>query len=305
MRKISFVAIMVSIMMASGCSNRESCTVSTEAQKFKEFYEHSCRDIVTANIVAGPKTRVDSPDQSEGDTIVVDVFFPEDTPNEVKRLCELATTAQDLSALHRLTAAEYSIEDELDTTQITEDNYRIFISESKVKEALSPSVIEAKAYLMGKGMTEDEIQDMLAENDADETELVGFSLLLMNCEYENAEIARVQKKKAGFHWYDLIATPCIAKEEPFLDAAADCAFDALGGAIVHEIFLHGVAAITKSFIKSAFKKYVLKTLGVVGAVITIADFGFCMYEKGYTCVYAARTPIDDAYDSLEKGGLIK
>lgn len=226
--------------------------------------------------------------KNDNDVITIYVDYPEDTSKPIKELCEFVSTAQDMIALHRLTAAEFS-------TDNTGTEYKIQISEDEAKQSLSPLVEQSRQYLYSKGMSENEIQNMLTENNADETQLVPFVLLLINQECREMELAKNERQKAPNNFLQLFVIPCRASN---LNAVFDCGMEALG---VDFLFAAGTS-ITKTWsvaiIKKAFKSIAQKALGPVGAAIAVGSFGWCLYQKGYTCSYAINSPVEEEFNKL-------
>lgn len=66
----------------------------------------------------------------------------------------------------------------------------LLISDIETKQALNPLISSSKQYLYEKGFTEDEIQDMLQENDADESEIVPFVTALIKEEYAQQKFSQ-------------------------------------------------------------------------------------------------------------------
>lgn len=290
MKKLSLLTavFIISFIGLNSCNNKtlddSQLHVSSEANNFLNFYSKNYEEITTPPIKPAAKTR----SKNDNDIVTIYVDFPEDTSEPIKELCEFVSTAQDFIALHRLTAAEFSTDD-------TGSEYKIEMSEDEAKQSLSPLVEQSKQYLYSKGMSENEIQDMLTENNVDETQLVPFVLLLINQECREMELAKINQQKAGFNFLQLFVTPCKAAD---LSAVFDCGMEALG---VDFLFAAGTSVAktwSTAVIKKVFKSVAQKALGPVGAVIAIGSFGWCLHNRGYTCTYSVSTHVEEEFNKL-------
>lgn len=139
----------------------------------------------------------------------------------------------------------------------------IYVSESKCSEALEPLVQESKNYLYAKGFTELEIQQMLAEKGADESELLPFVIAVAEEEeyFANNLANQSSTRAVQIDWAKVGA----------------CSFYALGGAFITELRKTGATVLTKAVLKQAFKATATRLSGVVGAAIFIYDFSKCYW----------------------------
>ena len=98
-----------------------------------------------------------------------DIFL--DVPEEctLSNIDEIVTT-RDFVDLIKTTGATISLNDDGNST------YTLSMSNEAALKSLEPLVASSKQYLLGKGMTDDDIQEMLNENETDETALVPLVL---------------------------------------------------------------------------------------------------------------------------------
>ena len=136
-------------------------------------------------------------------------------------------------------------------TSITIDS--IYVDVEAAEKALDPMVKQSKQWLYSKGMSENEIQTMLAEEGATESELVPFVMGCMEAE-------------------GTVATRAIS-----LEKAKHCALMALGFDFVSYLGNSGITTWGKAALKKAFKSVAKKALGPAGAAIALIEFGICMY----------------------------
>lgn len=262
---------------------KESTQVTPEAENFLSFYEKNYQSITTESLKQSGKTR-SAVTQKNDDCITLYVNYPEDTSDPIKNLSFLVSSAQDISALHRLTAAEFT------TTNTNNSVYTIQLSKEEVKKTLDPMVEKSKEYLIAKGFTSEEIQQMLLENKADESDLVTLVLLMTNEECKQKQDAEIAKEQSNYNFF---ATPCRAN---VYSAAFDCGIEAVGLDIFSGLTQSAAKTWSKAIIKRVFKDVAEKALGPVGVVIAVADFGWCMHKRGYLCIYSIKTPIEKKYE---------
>ena len=198
-------------------------------------------------------------------TVYVD--FPEDTPlldiNKVQRI----KNVDDMMLLSHQTAAEFSFE----KSDLTRDS--IYISENEVKIALNPMVKESKEYLYGKGFTDYDIDEMLRENNADETALVTFVLALI--EREQTESASLAKNTVIYPL--LFATSAQAVSVNW-SKAGNCALSALGFDIFTSLGHSQLKTWGVRAMKKAFTAVAKRMVGPIGALIFVGEFSICYFN---------------------------
>lgn len=147
----------------------------------------------------------------------------------------------------------------------------ISFSNNEAKETLSPLVRKSKEYLYTKGFTDVDIQEMLDENNVDETSLVPFVLACIEVERINAMTATVHQTIPLSSFF---ATNVYAHRFNW-KKASNCALEALG--------VNALAAFSQSNLKTwgvvamkkAFKTIATKVVGPIGALITVGYFSYC------------------------------
>lgn len=163
--------------------------------------------------------------------------------------------------------AEYSSEDD------GMHDGEILLSESEVKSSLAHLVQSSKRYLYSKGMSEEEIQEMLGEENADETVLVPFVMSL--CDLEKQEYT-FELSRSESNTFNLFATTAYAANNDWAKVGS-CAMQALGLDVITE-FAYAGKVLTKAAIKSIFKTAAKRILGPIGVAIALVEFGVCMWE---------------------------
>lgn len=129
----------------------------------------------------------------------------------------------------------------------------VFVDIKKVENALDPMVKQSKQWLYSRGMSETDIQVMLAEKGATESELVPFVLGCM--EAENLQLTR------NVDW----------------DKVGKCALIAIGLDFTAFLSNSGIKTWSKAALMRTFKSVALKAVGPAGVAIAVIQFGICMY----------------------------
>lgn len=139
----------------------------------------------------------------------------------------------------------------------------LVLSERKCWEAISPTILDSKKYLYGKGFTEDEIQAMLKENNTDESSLVPFVLSLAEEEeqQQNSLVENVESLTRGVDW----------------KLAGKCAVHALGFDALAGLAQSSAKTWSKAALKRVFKTVASKMLGPIGAAVALIDFSLCYW----------------------------
>lgn len=147
----------------------------------------------------------------------------------------------------------------------TNSNYNLNISISEVNAALTPLVQESKEFLYARGLTESDIQQMIAEENALETDLIPLVTTIIQDE---------NNMFASRNYLDMF----MINSAQALDWAqvGHCALHALGMDVIFSIGSSGLNTWSVWRIKAAFKKVAQRFLGPVGVAIAVADFGFCL-----------------------------
>jgi hypothetical protein len=101
------------------------------------------------------------------DFYTVDIDFPLDTDSTYLNQVNQIKTLDDLVKLCDKTAAEIVV-----ATDSTQSDYTVTISKVEVEARLKPLINKCKRFLKDRDFTDDEIQEMLTENDAEECDLI-------------------------------------------------------------------------------------------------------------------------------------
>lgn len=304
MKNYLFVAgILLSIpMLFFSCSNEEHAS--------SDVMESHVSTIVKLANEAGEKKMVvqDAAKESRVNalgTTTISVVFPGGGTKGEMQAVEAVQTPKDLILLYDRTAADFyypEAEVKGDTT--------ITFSDKDAIEALAPLVAESRNILHGYGFTDAEIQEMLDENEVDETQLVMLMMAIANNEIECSMPESLQmmamKQDSHFHiindaltFFEMglssaFALPLCAQQmrtntnggmvsantNQEFQIIVGCAVKALLDDITYMSAASGLKTYSKALIKKAFKVIAKKVLGPVGVVIAAADFGWCLYENG-------------------------
>lgn len=177
--------------------------------------------------------------------IFIDLSFIDDPVNQ-----DEIKTAGDIINLAITTGAPMSLENDGSYSDT------LFLSNQECKDALSELIICSKKYLYDNGFSETDIQEMLSENNADESALVPLVTLLAEEEQndivnENSSITRSWAK------------------------AGHCAMHALGADVIFSLGKSGATVWSKAVIKKTFKFVATKACGIAGAALFVVDFSLC------------------------------
>ena len=166
------------------------------------------------------------------------------------------TTPGELMELVRRTGANISLVDD------GNNNYSILLSDDECVEALVPLVDKSKRYLFSQGLNEFELENILSENNIDETSLVPFAFTL--AELEEMQNTYGEKQADGTIKVDW-------------DKVKLCASSVIGLDILEELATTGTTKLSKTVLKKVFKKVATKICGPVGALIAVAEFSLCYW----------------------------
>ncbi|MBQ9230033.1 MAG: hypothetical protein IJ190_02520 [Prevotella sp.] len=201
------------------------------------------------------------------DRIDIAVNFPPNTQQSyIDRLSEIETI-EDMARLSHECAADYELAGE------GTEGYVVAISQEALYGSLEEMIAQSKEYLKSKGMTDDDIQEMLDENDADESSLVVFAwgLSIVECEETNAE-----SENSGLTSF----IPCTRVKASGLSPTArqviGCAVSAIGLDIINYFQQSATKKWTAAIIKRMFKAYLPKVMGPAGTALIIVEFTRCM-----------------------------
>lgn len=217
-------------------------------------------------------------DKLADDLTDVYINFPDSTDKKYIEEAKLIKTIEDLLKLQHKTAAEFSLKDS------SLFSCKIQISKKAADEAIKPLIAPSKKFLYNRGFSENEVKDMLKENNATESDLVLLTLVVNEMEMKNQQVAKTASVNT-FNILDLFVTPAYANNDLYekcttlLKDSYDCAKDVLGLTDVQAFLIAG--NMTKKSIRQLFKKIATRSASKFAAIIAVAEFGKCLYDKGY------------------------
>lgn len=181
-------------------------------------------------------------------------------------------TQGNIITLVDFTSVNLNTKDENNT--IDEEDHCYAFSTVEVEEAMEPSLNDAKAYLYSKGLTDGDIEELLAADEEGpaihESALVpAVMALIAEEEHQNSLASSV-----NFTSLFIFETHASSYQENDL---YDCVMRTLGVTALTEAFNKGLSSSAgKKALKKAVRKIATKTLGWVGAAWAAYEFGDCM-----------------------------
>jgi hypothetical protein len=142
------------------------------------------------------------------------------------------------------------------------------ISVSQAQQALEPTLIQAKNYLYAKGLTDSDIQFLLAADEEgpamQESALIPIVMQLIAVE-QNQNVA------SNVNYLSFFGSSAHASQ------IGECAGDALGFSAIAGLAAGSLeTSAGKAILKKAIRKIASRALGWVGAAIFTYEFGDCM-----------------------------
>ena len=269
-----FFAIM-SICMISCQSENDELLVKNE--KTRNFLMNIVRHgqkyatepiVITRAITSNASRKVNEKDCLDDESsYIIGIDFPAETEDFLKKYFDNAQTIEDLIELRRLTNAVYTYgEDVQDPESIIE------VSREEVLNIMDPMIEMSKKFLIEeKDFSEDEIQEMLEENDADESQLVPLVMLICEDEVKLADLPEIDDN----HNNNLLPTPRYAPKSTG-NHVLDCAIKAIGADVLVSAAQSGLKTWSKELIKKSFKVIAKRALGPIGAAIALVEFALCL-----------------------------
>jgi hypothetical protein len=200
---------------------------------------------------------------TENNIITAYLQFPVE-PSPSPTLIQEVNTIQQLSEIIHSNNAILQYE-----SSVTNIMYPIDIPLDGVTSQLQPLIYESKQYLYSKGLTEQDIQQMIMEDSAQEVDLIPFVMGLT--QIENVPIASI-------NYSHILFNKSFARSISWHDVGS-CAINGIIGDLG---LVMGSSAVTTSWsvlaIKSAFKTVAKRALGPVGVAIAVAEFGLCLSQ---------------------------
>lgn len=148
-------------------------------------------------------------------------------------------------------------------------NHGFNIPETEVVNSLNPLLSEARVYLNSKGFTNSELDQMIIDSGAVETDLIPFAMVLASHESPVAA--------TGFNFSQLLAQPVMAFDVTWKDYVR-CGVVAIGADFVFSAGTSTNTVWSKAAMKKAFGAVAKRMLGPIGVAIAVVSFGVCITE---------------------------
>ncbi len=257
-------------------------------QFFEEFNSSVPSMLSDNQIIKGNKTRSHNNWGHGGRTpkdsiIIIDAEIPVGMPdidwsniNTCLDLLELVNTYNASLNIHVPEDYEVDEGDGNTTTNTAYSTYTFGMSNSDALSSLSVLILQSRAYLRTKNMTDADIDAMISENNVDEGALVELAFSMAEqekYEYDNRESFFAQLNMSDF--FCLKANAAIDWRN-----VGNCALQVLGAHALYDLYSIPVARWTMSLVKQAFTVIAQKYIGAVGAVISVIEFSVCVLKKG-------------------------
>ncbi|MDR0438192.1 MAG: hypothetical protein LBH22_07830 [Bacteroidales bacterium] len=234
MRKIYLVAIAIitaTLLMFQSCNKSENFQ---GIAKSKDNF-HSVLRANMNNVGSVPTGNNSKNPSGEFQTIYLD--FPEMTP-EIQAKIDQVNSIRSISDL---IVSEGAILEFTNFGKNTKVQFDIPVREAE--KSLDPMIVEAKKYLYSKGFSEQELQTMIATEEATEYDLIPLVIFLQETEFSQ-------------------------NENPFFPCAA-----VVIGANAP------ISAPSKTAIKQTFSVSVAESSGAVASAIAVGNYTQCLYKE--------------------------
>ena len=268
------------VIASIGCTNIESNqggeVVKDETRNFFKELTLNVPAIASTQLIPTGKTRASNAKDSinTSNYVTLHADFPEDATEIQKKLLKYVRTVQDVSDFHRITAADFSI---VPNMQSGEND--IIVSTVEIKNVLNPMLGVSRGYLLEQDITEEELNQIIAETGASDEDVILVAMILGS---QDIQCAELQVSKNERQTFNFLATPCYAKDnfakQSNLKIVFDCALEAIGADIFTNAVAFAKAKWSKVIIKKNFKTVAKRALGPVGVGIAVAEFGWCLYR---------------------------
>lgn len=209
------------------------------------------------------------------DLKLIIISSPKEIPPEFRNLVLETATIPDVIDITKNLNAELVLYDNTSKYMYKEGtDIAVEISENKTRNALKPLLQESKKFLYERGFSEEEIQTMLKEENADESDLIPLVLVISEDEYNQSLTAHRYSVTNNF-----LAVSCFAGGIS-MKVALDCAIKAIGADILYALSSSGTKIWSKYSIKKAFKVVAKRCLGPIGVAIAVVEFSVCLADAG-------------------------
>ncbi|HOZ15050.1 MAG TPA: hypothetical protein PLH91_12385 [Tenuifilaceae bacterium] len=238
----------------------------SDAQKanfrFEKKIKETRKSIAEISFIQkGCQNTKSNPTTLASEELVVYMQFPCGVTPETETLFQNTNTIQELASLIDNDGAilQYA-------PNPTNSEYQITLPLETITNSLNPLVQESKQYLYSKGFSEQDIQKMLADEKAPETDLIALVMVVTQSEngllvaQNQLNLFSINTANANVDWSEV----------------GRCGLHALGVDILFSVGMSGATVWSTAAIKTAFKSVAKRMLGPVGVAIAVVDFGFCM-----------------------------
>lgn len=143
--------------------------------------------------------------------------------------------------------------------------YELTVPVQQVISSLNPLVTESKQFLYSRGFTESDIQQMIQEENALETDLI--PLVMAVTQAENSQVVA----RNYMNYLPVSSANALTWSE-----VGSCAMEALGADILFSLGQSTATVWSMAAIKTAFKTVAKRMLGPIGVAIAVVDFSWCL-----------------------------
>ena len=158
--------------------------VKDETRNFFKALTLNVPAIASTQLIPTGKTRASNAKDSinTSNYVTLHADFPEDTTEIQKKLLKYVRTVQDVSDFHRITAADFSI---VPNMQSGEND--IIVSTVEIKNVLNPMLGVSRGYLLEQDITEEELNQIIAETGASDEDVILVAMILGSQDIQCAE----------------------------------------------------------------------------------------------------------------------
>jgi hypothetical protein len=242
--------------------NYENSESGEAARKFNEVMDKvrsSINPMVLDNSTSMLHNSITEAPTNTNSTMTADLYyldFPNGTNPQVITDFSSSPTVQNLYTALSMNGVS------IDNTLTSSVDLTIQVEQEAIRNALQPLVVEAKNYLYSKGVSEQQIVEMLKEEGSEEIDLIPFVKTLTAVE-------------EGQYAVNDIELPLINQVHA-LPHYLECAIEALGFDAIYALGHSGASSWSWSTMKSVFKGVAKRFLGPIGVAIAVVSFTTCM-----------------------------
>lgn len=248
-----------------------SCQSEDKEKKDCDEYLASFRSDINSflnvPIIVNNDSRAFGQDEfNDGPDTIITVFIdlPDKPINEPDPNLEGLLTPQDMVNLARDYGAEFSMYDD------GLHNDSIHISVESARESLTPLYMDSRRFLIQKGLTDNDMDEILSEMSLDSSCLIALALTIAIEE----ESIMTETAWNNTRYNRLFTSQAYADSAG--DIALNCLWKALGIDTFIGYFTYRVTdGITKEIAKRIIKKCAVRMLGWVGAAVALVEFVDC------------------------------